>query len=150
MNIRANFRTACRSSELRRDLIYHVDMARIRVTLWIGSVEPVDIGQQNQKRCMQHRSHLGGERVVVADLQLLNRDRIVLIDDRNRTAPEQDGEGAEDVFIAAAVLKVTAVQKESAHTESGTPSDFSCIPPSEGPGRQQRQPVYRQFSSAVF
>ena len=35
--------------------------------------------------------------------------------------------------------------KESAHTESGTPSDFSCIPPSEGPGRQQRQPVYRQF-----
>ena len=60
---------------------------------------------------MQHRSHLGGERVVVADLQLLNRDRIVLIDDRNRTAPEQDGEGAEDVFIAAAVLKVTAVQK---------------------------------------
>ena len=86
-------------------------MARIRVTLWIGSVEPVDIGQQNQKRCMQHRSHLGGERVVVADLQLLNRDRIVLIDDRNRTAPEQDGEGAEDVFIAAAVLKVTAVQK---------------------------------------
>lgn len=101
-------------------------MARIRPTL--DSVEPVDIGQQNQKRCMQHRSHLGRERVVVADLQLLNRDRIVLIDDRNRTAPEQDGEEPKMFYSGGGPQSCGS--KESAHTNL-VRHDFSCIPPSE-------------------
>ena len=86
-------------------------MARIRVTLWIGSVEPVDIGQQNQKRCMQHRSHLGGERVVVADTEFRNGDGVVFVDNRDGVQFQQTLDGVLEILMPHRVCNVVCRQQ---------------------------------------
>ena len=107
----ARSRAACRSSELRRDLIYHVDMARIPGHFLIGSVEPVDIGQQNVRSDACSIAATWAESVSLSptfssSIAIVSFSLMIGIAPRpSRT------EGSRRCFIAAAVLKVTAVQK---------------------------------------
>ena len=55
------------------------------IQMGIVSKQSVDIRQQDQKICTDQRRHHGGQRIVVAELDLIGGDGVILIDDGNGT-----------------------------------------------------------------
>mmetsp|Transcript_3878 Transcript_3878/g.11027 ORF Transcript_3878/g.11027 Transcript_3878/m.11027 type:complete len:327 (-) Transcript_3878:712-1692(-) len=79
-----------------------VDGLRIRVGLWVGRVEVVHVGHQEQPVGVHQRRHVRRERVVVAKAQLLDRRRVVLVHDRDDAKVEQLPEGVPHVEVLPA------------------------------------------------
>jgi hypothetical protein len=56
---------------------------------WIGRVQRVDVAQDHQEVGLGDLHHQRREGVVVAELDLVDRDRVVLVDHRDRAAGEE-------------------------------------------------------------
>ena len=54
----------------------------ILIGLWIGRIEAIDDGQENQQRRLKKVGHHRGEMVVVAEFDFRNAHSVVFIDDR--------------------------------------------------------------------
>ena len=50
-----------------------------------GGVKPVNVGQENEQVRAHHGGDAGGEPVIVAIADFAGGDRVVLVDDRNRS-----------------------------------------------------------------
>ena len=60
-----------------------MDELGVRVLARVGAVEATLVGEDNQRVGFNKVGHQGGEGVVVAHLDLVGGDRVVLVDDRN-------------------------------------------------------------------
>ena len=81
-------------------------------------VDALDRGQQHeQPRTAEHRD-LGGERVVVAEADLVRRRRVVLVHDRNRPDGEERAERATDVDVGPPVGDLGAGEQHLRGTEA--------------------------------
>ena len=78
----------------------------------MSRVETIDIRQQDQEIRLDHGRHLGTQGIIVSNLKLLNRDCIVLIDNRNGPSLQEDRESLVGIFIAALVDKVILGQED--------------------------------------
>ena len=70
--------------DLGRQLLDIGDVLRVRVLAWVGGIDPVDIGQQDQQVRTDQLGYTGGEPVVVAIADLVGDDGVILVDDRHR------------------------------------------------------------------
>ena len=61
---------------------------------------------------MHHRSHLGAQRIVVAEAQLIDGYGVVFVDDGHRVPLQNDLKRVEGVLIAPAVPKIVPRQKD--------------------------------------
>ena len=78
----------------------------------VGPVEPVDHAEDDEQgRLQQVRDH-GGEPVVVAELDLVDADRVVLVDDRDGVPLEEGVERVPHVQVAGTAVEVFMGQQE--------------------------------------
>ena len=66
---------------------------------------------------LRHAGHVGGQRVVVADFDLVDRHRIVFVDDRDHAVLQQGFQRVPGIEIAPAVFEVIMTQKNLRHLE---------------------------------
>ena len=85
---------------LARDVAHERDAAAVAVE------QALDVGEQHEQVGVDERRDHRRELVVVAELDLLDRDRVVLVDDRHRAALEQRGERVARVVGAGAIGEV--------------------------------------------
>ena len=78
----------------------------VGVTMRISAVQSVDIGEQHQAIGADHLRDTGREAVIVAVTNLSRSHRIVLVDHRNRTEPQQGLERGPRIEVARALLAV--------------------------------------------
>ena len=69
--------------DLRRDFPYFLDQPRLGILLGISRIQPVDIRKNDQCIRIHKSRHHGRKAVVVANLDLIHRHRVILIDDGN-------------------------------------------------------------------
>ena len=77
----------------------------------IGRVQPLLIGQQDQQIGIDQVRDQRRQIVVVADLDFLGRDDVVLVDDRNDLALEQRQQRVARVEVALPVGQIRARQQ---------------------------------------
>ena len=78
----------------------------------VGPVQAVDHAEDDQQRRLEQVRHHRGEPVVVAELDLVDADRVVLVDDRDGVPLEQRGQGVPHVQVARAAVEVLVGQQE--------------------------------------
>ena len=78
----------------------------------IGRVQPVDIGEDHIEVCGDKRRDDGAEHVVVAEGELRDRHRVVLVDDGDDAELEQALEGVAGVEVALAVDHVAPREQD--------------------------------------
>ena len=79
------------------------------------AVESVDIAGDQQQIGVDQRGGRCGEIVVVAELELFDRDRIVLVDHRHAAEPQQFEQRIARIEIAAAVAQVVMGEQHLRH-----------------------------------
>jgi hypothetical protein len=67
----------------------HVDEAGVGVLARIGRVQALLVGQDDQRIGLDQVGHQGAQRVVVAELDLVVDDGVVLVDDRDDPRPSR-------------------------------------------------------------
>ena len=72
----------------------------------IGLVEAVDDAEDDQQRRLEQVGDHGGQAVVVADLDLVDADGVVLVDDRHGVVFEQGGQRVPHVQVAGPAVEV--------------------------------------------
>ena len=78
----------------------------------LGSIEAVDDAQDDQQRRLEQVGDHGGQTVVVAELDLVDADRVVLVDDRHGVAFEQGVQRVPHVEVAGPAVEVFMGQQE--------------------------------------
>ena len=80
----------------------------------IAVVQPIHVGEQHQERGPDQVRHDGRQAVVVAEggLQLLDADRVVLVDDRDGPQFQQGEQGIAGVEVAGAMFEVLGGQQD--------------------------------------
>ena len=78
----------------------------------VGPVEAVDHAQDDQQRRLEQVGDHRGEPVVVAELDLVDADRVVLVDDRHGVAFEQGVQRVPHVEVARPAVEVFVRQQE--------------------------------------
>ncbi len=81
-------------------------------------VDALDLGQEHQQPGLNEHGDLGGERVVVAEGDLVGRGRVVLVDHRHRVEGEQRLDRVARVDIGAAVGDVAGRQEDLGGVEA--------------------------------
>jgi len=77
-----------------------------------ANLEQADlIGQQNHQVRFDQIGHQSGERVIVAETQFFVGNRVVFVDYRHHTHPEQGTQGAAGIQVAMAVGKIIMRQQ---------------------------------------
>ena len=74
----------------------------------VGGVETVDVGEYHEKACVEHRRDVRTECVVVAELEFLDGDGVVLVDNGYGAFFYEQFERIEGVRVAAAVGEISA------------------------------------------
>ncbi len=87
-------------------------MAGVRIAAWIGGVEAVHVGQQNQQVGPGQLRRAGGQAVVVAVADFLGGDGVVLVDHGDDAVGQQGLDRRAGVQPAAAALGVVAGQQD--------------------------------------
>ena len=82
----------------------------VEIAARIAGVQPVHVGEEDQQVRVDEVGHERGEIVVVADLDLVHRHRVVLVHDRQHVEVEQGEQRVPRVEIAAAVAMSCAVR----------------------------------------
>src|SRR5262249_39817614 len=82
------------------------DPGRRPIVTRVPRVEPVDVGEKNEEVGLDQMGYEGGQVVVVADLDLLHRDRVVLVDDAQDAVAQEGEERVAGVEVASAVADV--------------------------------------------
>ena len=81
----------------------------------VGGVEAVDVGGNEQRVRVDQRGDHGGEVVVVAELQFVHGDGVVLVDHRQRAQRQQFLQRGTRIEVAAAVAQVVMGQQDLRH-----------------------------------
>ncbi|TWH06059.1 hypothetical protein L613_004800000040 [Pseudoxanthomonas taiwanensis J19] len=102
----------------------------LRVAARIGVVQAVDVGGDEQHVGIDQGRDDRRQVVVVAQLELVHRDGVVLVDHRQRAQRQQLLEGGAGVEVAAAVAQVVVGQQHLRHRalEEALPQlDQACL-----------------------
>src|SRR6516164_2645124 len=98
--------------DLGPDLAHRRDVPGVRVFTRVGSVEPVDVGQQHQQIGARHLRDAGCEPIIVAKADLGSRDRVVLVDNGYRAEGHKLGKGGARIQMPAALLRIVQGQED--------------------------------------
>ena len=82
------------------------------VRLGVVGVHAVDVAEQDEQVGAPENRRLGAQVVVVADAELLDRNRVVLVYDRHHALVHQREERVADIERAVVVLKVVAREQK--------------------------------------
>jgi hypothetical protein len=97
--------------DLLGDRLDRVELARGRVLLGIARVQAVDVGEQHEQVGVDERGDERAQVVVVADLDLFHRHRVVLVYDRQHAEAEQREQRVARVEVARAIRDVVRGQQ---------------------------------------
>ena len=89
-----------------------IDLAARPARAGVGPVEAVDHAEDDEQRRLEQVRDHRGEPVVVAELDLVDADRVVLVDDRDGVALEQRGQRVPHVQVAGPAVEVFVGQQE--------------------------------------
>ena len=81
----------------------------------VGSVQSVNVRQQDQLVRPDALRHDGRQGIVVTDDDLLGGNRIVFIDDGPRSQLQQSVEGVAEIIVAVLVLHIVAGDQQLGH-----------------------------------
>ena len=81
--------TAGEAFNLRRNLRNLRNQTGRCIRPRIRCIDPVDIGENNERICIDERRNDRGQIVIVADLDLIDSNCIILIDHRNDVHPKK-------------------------------------------------------------
>ena len=98
--------------ELGRQRFHVEDRLRPGLRPRVGGVEAVDVGGDEQGVGIHQRGHDRGEVVVVAQLELVDGDRVVLVDHRQRTERQQFLQRRARIEVATPVAQVVVGQQD--------------------------------------
>ncbi len=116
---------------------------RMRVAVAAGPIKSFNVGEQDQEIRARHRRHPRRQAIVVAVADFAGRNRVVLVDDRDRAHRQEPRQRLAGVEIAAALFGVLQGQQDLA----GDDAVASERPP---PGARQRDLADRRRGLAVF
>ena len=77
----------------------------------VGFVQARHVAQDDQQVGFDQHRDLGGQRIVVAELNLIDRDRIVFVDDRHDLRIDQRQQGVFGIEVAPAVRQIVVGQQ---------------------------------------
>ena len=89
-----------------------MDQLRIRMALRILRIQTLNVGKNDQKVGFGHTGDDRRQRVIVTDLDLICRYRIIFIHDRDRAELKQCLDGASHVEIALRIHRIALREKE--------------------------------------
>ena len=114
---RAEFaaRAAGQPLDLRREPLDDGDELRRGIAVRVGREQTVDVRKQDEEVCPDRPGDDGGQRVVVANAQLLRGDGVVFVDDRQRAQLQQPCESVVEVFRALRRLDVVRCDEQLRH-----------------------------------
>ena len=75
-------------------------------------VDALDLGQQHEQPRPQQNGDLRGQRVVVAEGDLVGRGRVVLVHDRHHAELEQRGQGVARVDVRGALADIRGGEQD--------------------------------------
>ena len=101
--------------DLRRDLLHHGDEPGTGVPAGVGGIQPLNVAEQHQQVGLGRAGHNGPQGVVVAHLDLLGGDGVVLIDDGQGTQLQQAGHGIFKVPPPVGVVHVLPGEQDLGH-----------------------------------
>ncbi len=105
-------RAAGEREQLGGELGHVRDQLRLGVLARVGVEEPLDVGEHDEQLGGDEPRDQPGQGVVVAELELVDRDGVVLVDDRHHPFREQPLEDVARVEVAAAVLDVVVGEQD--------------------------------------
>ena len=114
----SRYRTLRHRLDLGRDRVHFCNMARLRIALRIGGVEPVDVGEEHKQIGFHHRRHARSQPVIIAIAQFGRRNRVVLVDHRHGVESDQGAQCFARIQIAAAFLGVFRRQQNLRHRQA--------------------------------
>ena len=94
------------------DVRHRGDELRRRVGARVGGVEAVHVREQHQQRGAEEVRHHRREVIVVAELDLGDRNRVVLVDDREGVVLEEGADRVADVQVAGAAVEVAGGEED--------------------------------------
>ena len=86
----------------------------------VGRIQPVDIGQIDQKVGIHQQGNHGCQIIVVAQLNFFNGNRIVFIDDRDHAHADQGPQGATGIEVAPPVREIVMRQQHLRRVQAAT------------------------------
>ena len=92
--------------DVRGDGLHRLEAAGRGIPPGIAGVEPVDVGEEDQEIGVDEVGDEGGEIVVVANLNLVHRHRVVLVDNGQHPEVHEGEERIARVEIAPAIRDV--------------------------------------------
>lgn len=115
---RAEFaaRAAGQLPDLRREPLDNGDELRRGIAVRVGREQTVDVRKQDEKVGPDRPGYDGGQRVVVANAQLLRGDGVVFVDDGQRAQLRQPRKRVVEVFARSGVSMSSAVMSSCATT----------------------------------
>ena len=78
----------------------------------VGPAEAIDHAEDHQQGGLEEIRDHRGELVVVAELDLVDADGVVLVDDRDRVVLEQGGQGIPHVEVAGPAVEILVSEQE--------------------------------------
>ncbi len=105
--------------DLLVDALDQGDQLRVGVAVGVAVEETVDVGEDHQQVGLDQVGDHRREVVVVAEADLLDHHRVVLVDDRHDLEVEQRHQGVAGVEVAPPVGQVVAGQKDLGDGVSG-------------------------------
>ena len=110
------------------------------VAVGIAGVQAVDVGEQHQAVGARHLRHARGQPVVVAVADLGGRDRVVLVDDRDRAQRQQRLERGARIQVARRCSLSSQRQQHLRHGHVGRARAVPCRHAPGGSGPPPRPP----------
>ena len=101
-------RIACRGDNLGIDLMHDRNKLGRGVLMRIGSIETIDVRERHAQIGRNQAAHKRRQRVVVAKLDLVDGDGIVLVDDRHHAQLNQAQQGVARVQVGRAAGRIVA------------------------------------------
>ena len=87
-------------------------------SLTAGEIEqPVDIRQEHEQIGAHEAGHEPRQQIVVANTNLIHRDRVVLVDDRHHTTGQEPVQRVPRVEVTVARGKISVRQQHLAHRQ---------------------------------
>ena len=88
-----------------------IDQLRCRVLARVGAEQAGLVGQDDQGVCLDQIGHQRAQRVVVAELDFVVDDRVVLIDDGDHAQPDQGEQRGAGIEVALPVGQIRVGQQ---------------------------------------
>ena len=118
------------------------DQARAR-PCGIAVIDAVDVGQEHQQPRLQHQRDVGGQRIVVAEGDLVGRGRVVLVHDRARRPTTSAGAACGGRSRTRAAVDVGLGQEHLAGVQAVAGKRAAPSAAAAASGRAPRRPAGR-------